>query len=220
LEKDLVNEEQTLPASVGKEKKESIIWEYGKSILIALALAMFIRTFIVQAFVIPSGSMEETLMVGDRILVNKFLYGITIPFTDIRLLKFSHPSRGDVVVFVYPRNPSQDFIKRVIGEPGDRIRIVNKKVYVNDKLYTNPHEQHTDSRIIPAALNPRDNMPEITVPADSYFVMGDNRDNSFDSRFWGFVKGESIKGPAFIKYWSWDAKHWKIRWSNLAELIR
>lgn len=214
--------EQTLPASAAKDsnKKESVIWEYTKSILIALVLALIIRTFIVQAFVIPSGSMKETLMIGDRILVNKFLYGITIPFTDIHFLKIRQPARGDVVVFVYPKDPSQDFIKRVIGVPGDKIRIVDKKVYVNEQLYANPHEQHTDGRIIPAAMSPRDNMAEITVPTDSYFVMGDNRDNSYDSRFWGFVKGESIKGPAILKYWSWDAKHWKVRWSHLGELIR
>ena len=213
---------QTLPPSVGKDqdKKESVFWEYGKALLVAGVLAMLIRTFVVQAFVIPSGSMKETLMVGDRILVSKFLYGITIPFTDLRFLKFEKPQRGDVVVFAYPKDPSQDFIKRVIGVPGDKVRIVNKEVYVNGEPYINPHEEHTDSRIIPASLNPRDNMAEITVPDDSYFVMGDNRDNSFDSRFWGFVKGESIKGLALIKYWSWDAKHWKVRWSHLAELIK
>lgn len=216
------NEQTTLPPSAGngQDKKESVIWEYTKALLVAGVLALIIRTFVVQAFVIPSGSMKETLMIGDRILVSKFLYGIAIPFTDIHFLKFEKPKRGDVVVFAYPRDPSQDFIKRVIGVPGDRVRIVDKEVYVNGEPYINPHAQHTDSHIIPAGLNPRDNMAEVTVPDDSYFVMGDNRDNSYDSRFWGFVKGESIKGPALIKYWSWDAKNWKVRWSHLAELIK
>jgi len=219
-EESVKEEIQTTDTAKGSGKKKSVLLEYGQSILIALVLALFIRTFVVQAFVIPSGSMQETLQIGDRILVNKFLYGVEIPYIDMHLMKIRDPERGDVVVFAYPNDPKEDFIKRVIGVPGDRIRIADKEVYVNGELYSNPHAQHTDSRELPAYESPRDNMKEITVPLDSYFVMGDNRDNSYDSRFWGFVKGEAIKGPAFMKYWSWDANNWRVRWHNLGELIR
>jgi signal peptidase I len=200
-------------------KKESIVWEYTKSIFIAVVLALVIRTFMVQAFAIPSGSMEATLAIGDRILVNKFLYGTNIPFADGRILKFREPVRGDVVVFEYPEDRSKDFIKRVIGIPGDQIQIINKKVHVNGRIYENPHEMHKDSEVIPGILSPRDNTDVITVPVNSYFVMGDNRDSSYDSRFWGFVESKDIKGLAFMKYWSWDPEKWRVRWKNIGRLI-
>ena len=199
--------------------KKHIIREYAESIIIAIILALIIRTFLVQAFKIPSGSMEDTLAIGDHILVNKFLYGSKIPFTDKRILKIRDPRRGDVIVFEYPEDPSKDFIKRVIGTPGDVIEEKDKQVYVNGQPYVNPHEVHKEKDLIPREQNPRDNFGPVKVPEDSYFVMGDNRDRSYDSRFWGFVKNPKIKGQAFIKYWSWDSPRFRVRWGSIGKLI-
>ncbi|MBI1921562.1 MAG: signal peptidase I [Geobacter sp.] len=200
-------------------KKKHIVREYAESILVAVLLALVIRTFVVQAFKIPSGSMEDTLAIGDHILVNKFIYGTKIPFTGTRLVKIRDPRRGDVIVFEYPEDPSKDFIKRVIGLPGDTIQVMDKKVYVNGKLFQIPQEVHKEQDLVPGAQNPRDNTKPISVPPDSYFVMGDNRDRSYDSRFWGVVKNEKIKGLAFIKYWSWDKENFGVRWRNIGRLI-
>lgn len=200
-------------------KRKHIVREYAESIVIAIILALIIRTFIVQAFKIPSGSMEDTLAVGDHILVNKFIYGTKIPFTDNRILKIRDPKRGDVIVFEYPEDPSKDFIKRIVGTPGDVVQVRDKKVYINNQPYENPHEVHKEKEIIPQAQNPRDNTKLITVPPDAYFVMGDNRDRSYDSRFWGFVKSEKIKGLAFIKYWSWDKEKFRVRFGSIGKLI-
>jgi signal peptidase I len=199
--------------------KKHIIREYAESIIVAVILALIIRTFLVQAFKIPSGSMEDTLAIGDHILVNKFIYGTKIPFTDKRILKIHDPRRGDVIVFEYPEDPSKDFIKRVIGTPGDVIEEKDKKVYVNGQPYVNPHEVHKENDLIPREQNPRDNFGPVKVPEDSYFVMGDNRDRSYDSRFWGFVKNSKIKGLAFIKYWSWDSTRFRVRWGSIGKLI-
>jgi len=193
--------------------------EYAESIIWALLIALIIRTFIVQAFVIPSGSMENTLLIGDHIFVNKFIFGTKIPFTGSKILPLRNPKRGDVIVFIYPEDRSKDFIKRVIGVPGDEIKIINKQVYVNDIPYRNPHEVHKDSSTLPAQDSHRDNLAPVRVPADSYFVMGDNRDNSYDSRFWGFVKSPDILGLAFIKYWSWDKNTWTIHWENIGRPV-
>lgn len=201
-------------------RKKSVFREYAESILIAIILALFIRTFLVQAFKIPSGSMEDTLAIGDHILVNKFIYGTKVPFSDKRFFKIRDPQRGDVIVFEYPEDPSKDFIKRVIGVPGDVVQEVNKKIYVNGKLFQIPQEVHKEPDILPAAMNPRDNFPPRTVPPGCYFVMGDNRDRSYDSRFWGFVKMDEIKGLAFIKYWSWDNEHFRVRWGSIGTLIK
>jgi signal peptidase I len=200
--------------------KKHIVREYAESIIIAVILALIIRAFVVQAFKIPSGSMEDTLLVGDHLLVNKFIYGPMVPFVDKRLFKIRDPQRGDVIVFEYPEDPSKDFIKRVIGLPGDVVQGVDKKVYVNGKLYANPHEIHKEKDIIPKEQNPRDTFGPVRVPENSYFVMGDNRDRSYDSRFWGFVKKDKIKGLAFIKYWSWNADTWRVRWGNIGQLIK
>jgi signal peptidase I len=199
--------------------KKHIVREYAESIVIAIILALIIRTFLVQAFKIPSGSMEDTLAIGDHILVNKFLYGTKVPFTDKRILKIRDPKRGDVIVFEYPEDPSKDFIKRIIGTPGDVVEERDKKVYVNGQPYVNPHEVHKEADLIPREQNPRDNFGPVTVPPDSYFVMGDNRDRSYDSRFWGFVKNPKIKGLAFIKYWSWDSTKFRVRWGSIGNLI-
>ncbi|UFS70497.1 signal peptidase I [Geomonas sp. RF6] len=200
-------------------KTKHVVREYAESIIIAVLLALVIRTFVVQAFKIPSGSMEDTLAIGDHILVNKFIYGTKIPFTDSRLVKLRDPRQGDVIVFEYPEDPSKDFIKRVVGTPGDTVEVINKKVYVNGKAYDNPHEVHKEQDIIPKEQNPRDFMGPVKVPANAYFVMGDNRDRSYDSRFWGFVSNEKIKGLAFIKYWSWDKDNFRVRFGSIGKLI-
>lgn len=211
--------EKTIQLEETPFKKKSIIREYAESIVIAILLALVIRTYLVQAFKIPSGSMEDTLLVGDHLLVSKFMYGTKIPFADGRVLKIRDPRRGDVIVFEYPEDPSKDFIKRVIGVPGDVIEGKDKKVFVNGKLYENPHEIHKEQDVIPKEMNPRDTFGPHKVPVDSYFVMGDNRDRSYDSRFWKFVKRDQIKGLAFIKYWSWNNETLRPRFGNIGRLI-
>lgn len=203
------------PEAAAKSKLRENI----EAILIAIVLALFIRTFVVQAFKIPSGSMKPTLLVGDHLLVNKFIYGVKLPFIHTTIIPVSEPERGDIIVFPYPINPDMDFIKRVIGVPGDTIIIKNKKIYINGELFTPDPGVHTDPNIIPAINSHRDNYGPITVPKDKYFVMGDNRDNSYDSRFWGFVDKHDIIGKAFIIYWSWDSKDFKVRWNRTGMLI-
>jgi signal peptidase I len=208
-----------LTEETSQPKRKSTIREYIEAILIALLLALFIRTFVVQAFKIPSGSMLNTLLIGDHILVNKFIYGIKDPFSGNTWIPVKKPGRGDVVVFKYPLNPSQDYIKRVIGTEGDQIEIKNKKVYVNGEPQDDSYAIFLDSKILPAGVQGRDNMGLKTVPANSLFVMGDNRDNSYDSRFWNFVELKAVKGKAFIFYWSWDKKNFSVRWNRIGHLI-
>lgn len=200
-------------------KKKGLVREYAESIAIAVLLALVIRTYLVQAFKIPSGSMEDTLAIGDHLLVSKFVYGTKIPFVDARVLTLRDPRQGDVIVFEYPEDPSKDFIKRVIGVPGDVVEGKDKKVFVNGKPYENIHEVHKEKDIIPKEMNPRDTFGPVTVPANSYFVMGDNRDRSYDSRFWKFVRRDQIKGLAFIKYWSWDREKLRPRLGSIGTLI-
>ena len=200
-------------------RQKSIIREYAEAIAIALVLALFIRTFVVQAFKIPSGSMIPTLLIGDHILVNKFIYGIKNPFTGRVLIPVEDIHRKDVIVFKYPVNPDQDFIKRVIGIPGDTIQIKNKEVFVNGEPFVVDSAIFQNSLILSGQLQPRDNLGPITVPAHSYFVMGDNRDNSHDSRFWGYVPQVNVKGKAFIIYWSWDKEDFSVRWNRFGKLI-
>lgn len=200
-------------------KGKSKIREYAESIIWALVLAFIIRSCVIQAFKIPSGSMEDTLAIGDHLFVNKFIYGIKLPFTDKRILKIRDPRRGDVMVFEYPVDRSKNFIKRVIGVPGDVIQVQNKVVYVNGTPYKNPHEVHKETDLLSRQQSPRDNFGPVRVPANSYFMMGDNRDRSYDSRFWGFVKESDIVGEAFIKYWSWDQDSWRVRWGSIGQLI-
>lgn len=190
-----------------------------EAIVIAVILALFIRTFIVQAFKIPSGSMQPTLEIGDHILVNKFIYGIRLPFTGTTIVPVKEPQRNDIIVFKYPEDPDKDFIKRLIGLPGDTVEIRNKKVYVNQQPVAPDRGVHTDGQVISGRLNPRDNFGPVTVPADAYFVMGDNRDNSYDSRFWGFVDQKVIKGKAFIIYWSWNKEAFGVRWGRIGHVL-
>lgn len=206
--------------------KKSTIREYAEAIVIALILALFIRTFVVQAFKIPSGSMIPTLLIGDHILVNKFSYGIKNPFTGETWISLGSPEQLDVVVFKFPENPSQDFIKRVIGVAGDRIEIKNKKLFVNGKELTIENAIHLDSKNFPGPMPPRDNYGPVTVPPESLFVMGDNRDNSHDSRFWGFVNLKAVKGKAFMLYWSWNKEKFSdgelfsaVRWGRIGDMI-
>ena len=193
---------------------QSTLKEYTEALIFALILAFFVRSFIIQAFKIPSGSMLETLQIGDHLLVNKFIYGIKIPFTDITIIPVSEPQFQDIIVFEFPEDPSKDFIKRLIGLPGDRIAILNKQVFRNGKLLEEPYIQHTDNQIIPQ----RDNMPAIVVPKGKYFVLGDNRDESYDSRFWGLVDGKKIKGKALILYWSLE-NFSNIRWKRIGKIL-
>ena len=200
-------------------KRKSTFREYAEAIVVALVLALLIRTFVVQAFKIPSGSMEPTLEIGDHILVNKFIYGIKIPFTHLSFGAWTQPKRGEVIVFIYPLEPEKDFIKRVIGVPGDTVRIVNKKLYINGVEAQDPHAVYKEDTVLPGDAQKRDNFGPITVPSGKIFVLGDNRDRSLDSRFWGFVPLEEVKGKAFIIYWSWDRQETNVRWKRLGRLI-
>jgi signal peptidase I len=203
---------------VEKTRKKSTVREYAEAIAIAVLLALFIRSFVVQAFKIPSGSMKPTLQVGDHILVEKFIFGIKVPFTDKTLIEVTRPKRGDVIVFKYPRDTSKDYIKRVIGLPGDRIQMINKLLLINGRPAQDPHAFYSNSEIF--ANSSLHNFGPVTVPADHLFVMGDNRDESSDSRVWGFVPLSYVLGKAFLIYWSWDQNHFGVRWSRLGDLVR
>src|SRR5512136_1931423 len=203
----------------GKEEimgKKRFVKEYLEPIVIAVFIALFIRAFVVQAFKIPSSSMEPTLLVGDHILVNKFIYGIRIPFTDTKLMQFKKPKRGDIIVFVYPKDRSKDFIKRVIGTEGEKVEIVHNKIYINNQLIDDPWGHYDERSTSSKYLQPMERFGPVTVPVNSVFVLGDNRDNSQDSRFWGFVNVNEVKGKALIIYFSWDryAENFlgKVRW--------
>ncbi len=188
-------------------KTKSRFREYFEAILLALLLALFIRTFVVQAFKIPSPSMVPTLLVGDHLLVNKFLYGIKIPFSDERILAVREPKRGDVIVFRFPGDRSVDFIKRCIAVEGETIQIRDKHVYIDGEPIEDTHAYFQDSGN--SFTKPGDNFGPVTVPEGKIFMMGDNRDNSNDSRFWGFVDIADVRGKAMVIYWSWDkVKKW------------
>ncbi|MBS3809211.1 MAG: signal peptidase I [Desulfobacterales bacterium] len=201
-------------------KPKSKLRENIEAIVIAVILALFIRAFIVQAFKIPSGSMEPTLLVGDHILVNKFIYGVKIPVTNTTIIPVSEPERGDIIVFEYPLDEDKDFIKRVVGIPGDVVEVKDKKVYVNGRLFNDFRIKHSGNEILPESKSSRDNFGPVTVPENCYFVMGDNRDDSYDSRFWGFVKESAVKGEAFIIYWSWDSDEFGVRWHRIGDVLQ
>lgn len=212
----------------GKKNEKSVVREYAEAIIVAIILALFIRSFVVQAFKIPSGSMLPTLQIGDHLLVNKFIYGVKLPMTGTMLIPWKSPARDDIVVFRFPRDRSVDYIKRVVGVAGDTIEIKNKQVYINGKAVKNPHAHYTDSRILKASAGPRDNYGPVRVPEGKIFVMGDNRDNSYDSRFWGFVDLKDVLGKALIIYWSWNLdkplvsvdRFTSIRWSRIGDIVR
>jgi len=192
--------------SAAAEYRKSTAREYFESICVAVILALFVRTFVVQAFKIPTGSMEKNLLIGDHLLVNKFVFAPTLSAAERTILPIDEITRGDIIVFKYPEEPDRDFIKRVVGMPGDTIELKQKRVYVNGKRLDEPYVQY---------LSPPDESSEqdfdvrvqygpVTVPADHYFMMGDNRDNSQDSRYWGFLPRSYVKGKALFVYWSFE----------------
>jgi signal peptidase I len=208
--------------------RKSPVREYFESICVAVILAFFVRTFVVQAFKIPTGSMEPNLLIGDHLLVNKFVFGPTQTSIEKMLLPVDPIRRGDIVVFKYPDDPSRDFIKRVIGLPGDTIEMRNKKVYVNgtplDEPYAHFLEPPDDGSSGAPDIDPgdlRQAFPLMTVPADKYFMMGDNRDNSQDSRWWGFLRRDYVKGKALFVYFSFGEGGGvaNVRWSRLLHQI-
>lgn len=220
------------PFELKQKNKQKKPWyrEYAEALIVAAILALIIRTFLIQAFKIPSGSMEDTLLIGDHLLVCKFIYGTQIPFSDKIILPLDEPEAGDVIVFEFPLDEDKswferrDFIKRIVGVPGDRVEVRNKQVFVNGKPFLLSQEVHKESSLIypgslPSPQDRRDFMPAVTVPPGQYFVMGDNRDRSYDSRFWGFVDRSKIKGKAIIKYWSWDSDRTWPRWNRIGRLI-
>jgi signal peptidase I len=215
------------------------LWEYVKAILLAVLLALLIRSFVVQAFKIPSGSMLDTLLVGDHLLVTKFAYDVKIPLTGA-VIELDEPERGDIVVFlfgqdvpVFTEEPArwlqcslpgladeacpQDFIKRVVGLPGDIVEIRRKRVLVNGRELDEPYVQFRDATL--RNVQPRDRLGPLKVPEGKYFVLGDNRDESLDSRFWGFVDRERIKGKAWRIYWSWEAGKGP-RWERMGRALQ
>jgi len=196
---------------MAKPFKKSTVREYFESIVIAVILALFIRTFVVQAFKIPTGSMENNLLIGDHLLVNKFVFGPTSSSVERALLPIGAVNRGDVVVFKYPEAPDRDFIKRVIALPGETMELRQKKVFINGKPLEEPYVHFLEPPGSSSEFHEttsfdlRERYGPVTVPANQYFVMGDNRDNSQDSRYWGFLPRDYIKGKALVIYWSYEA---------------
>jgi signal peptidase I len=215
-------------ASPGRGKGK--IREYAEAFGVALVIALVVRTLLLQAFKIPSSSMENTLLVGDHIFVNKFVYGYHVPYTKGRILRFSTPKRGDIIVFVFPEDPDKDFIKRVIGVPGDTVEIRQKTVFVNGRPIDEPYVRFADGRNPDGYLRSRDNMAPVRVPEGKLFMLGDNRDRSYDSRFWGFVDMDAVIGKALFIYFSIDWSRgiawpevWRIpdlvRWNRIGDWL-
>ncbi len=200
-------------------KIKSKIREFIEGIIAAVLIALLITTFVIKMYKIPSRSMVPTLLVGDQLVVNKLIYGIKIPYFRNTIIPITDPQRGDIIVFIYPKDRSIDFIKRVIGIGGDTIEIKDKKIFINGKVFTDNTGIYTDKIIYPGSVQPRDNFGPVTVPKGSLFVLGDNRDESMDSRFWGFVDLKDVQGKAFIIYWSWNHDERKIRWQRLGNLL-
>ena len=218
-------EESAEALKAGKPQK-SVVREYAEALIIALVLALLIRTFIIQAFKIPTGSMEPTLLVGDHLLVSKFSYSIhvpnEVPFTSIQLFPDIHffpsvPERGNIVVFKFPLEPDKDFIKRVVGLPGETIQVIRQRVYINDKLLKEPYAYHSQPSSPDSGT--RDNMAPLRIPEGHIFVMGDNRENSSDSRVWGVLDLKNLRGKAQWIYWSWDSKDTGVRTDRLGTSV-
>jgi signal peptidase I len=231
---------QNLDEAKDQLLKEPVLVEYSRSLFPVILAVLVLRSFVVEPFRIPSGSMMPTLLVGDFILVNKFAYGVRLPVINTKILDAGEPERGDVVVFRYPKNPSVDYIKRVIGLPGDKVAYYNKKLFINGE----PAKQEAQGTFIGTGSGvsmsgakkrlerllgvdhqilideSRGTMEgEFTVPEGQYFVMGDNRDNSNDSRYWGFVPEENLVGKAFMIWMNWDSKGSGVAWDRLGNSI-
>ena len=204
------------PAITGR----SVLWEYAKAAAIALVLALVVRSTLVEANEIPTGSMLETIHLGDRILVEKFAYDIRVPLLGWSIVRTGDPARGDVAVFEPPFPSDYPYIKRVIGLPGDEIRIIDKKVFINGCELRETYARYVDPMIVPAKAGPRDNLGPLIVPEGHYFMMGDNRDQSYDSRFWGFASRDEIKGRAWRTIWSWKKETFRPRWESIGALVR
>jgi len=220
------NTDKTTDALKAEKPQKTVVREYAEALIIALVLALLIRTFIVQAFKIPSGSMEPTLLIGDHLLVSKFSYSIhvpnEVPFTSIQLFPDIHffssvPERGNIIVFKFPLDPSKDYIKRVIGLPEETIQIIRQRVYINDKLLKEPYAHHSQPSSPDSGT--RDNMAPLRIPEGHVFVMGDNRENSSDSRVWGVLDLKNLRGKAQWIYWSWDSEDTGVRTDRLGTSV-
>ena len=206
---------------VTREKRpKSLLREYLDTAIYAVVLTLVLRVFVVQAFRIPSESMVPTLLVGDFLFVNKFEYGAKVPFTHFRLPGITRPHPGDVIVFQYPQDPSRDYIKRCVATGGQTVEVKDKNLYVEGRPREEPYVQHSDAVVRPASIDPRDNFGPYTVPPGNLFMMGDNRDNSNDSRYWGPVDFDLVRGKAMFIYWSWDGDRNWPRFQRLFKAIR
>jgi signal peptidase I len=206
--------------------KGRLFREYYEAILVAVIFTLFARTFVAQAFKIPTGSMENNLLIGDHLFVNKFIYAPHWNTPLHRLLPYRDPRDEDVVVFKYPQDPRRDFIKRAVAVGGQTVEVDGKRVLVDGKEEDNPHAMYTDPQVypdspfLPASLRNRDHFGPYTVPDGYVFCMGDNRDNSYDSRFWGPVPRDYMKGRALFIYWSYEARPNAEEWHGWADRIR
>jgi signal peptidase I len=226
---------------VFNEDDEPIVVEYARSFFPIVLIVFLLRSFLAEPFRIPSGSMMPTLLIGDFLLVNKFTYGVRIPVINKKIIELNEPKHGDIVVFRYPKNPSDDYIKRVIGVPGDKVSYYNKKLYINDApidqvslgLYEGVGQgqdmtgsEHLEENLLGVAhsILIRREAPTMegtwTIPAGSYFVMGDNRDNSNDSRYWGLVPEENLVGKAFFIWMNWDWQHKGIGFERIGTVLK
>ncbi len=223
-----MNNKQSIPGTdiqepvKKKAENKGQLREWGEALIFALILALIIRAFLIQAYRIPSSSMEDTLLKGDHILATKYNYGVTVPFATYKIFgKDIVPKRGDIIIFTFPQNHEMDFVKRVVGLPGETVAIVNKKVFINGKEYVQGHEKYTDPLIVDRGISViRDNMPETIIKPGYIFVMGDNRDQSYDSRFWGQLPIENVKGKALIIYFSWDSDHFFKRLLRIGHIVK
>lgn len=233
-----------LPAEAGAEAVQpgkSIVREYGEAFVVALLLALILRTFFIQAYKIPSGSMERTLLIGDHIIVNKLIYGLRMPDSIFGLTPFEDHvpygkylfdlesvHRGDVIVFVPPQDPTKDFIKRVVGIPGDTVEVKDGQLYLNGALVQPPPGTHYEVPPDQRDSSQRDMMEPMQLQPGQYFMMGDNRDRSYDSRFWGPITRDAVEGRAMFIYWSCGGGEessplrclWDVRWSRLFHAVR
>jgi signal peptidase I len=214
-------------ATVTQKFKKSVAREYLESIVVAVILALFIRTFVVQAFKIPTGSMQPNLLIGDHLLVNKLVYSPSFGPLEDTLLGKKPIARGHIVVFKFPDKPERDFIKRVIGLPGETIEIHDKVVSIDGKPLTEPYAHFIEQPLRPddpeyglRGEDRRDNRPPELVPPGELFVMGDNRDNSHDSRFWGFLPRDQVKGRALLVYWSYEASGEEYRRTGFVDWVK